>query len=67
MTILGDNEAAHFVRQGVAVTLFFFSKIRGNFVKITAISKRLAHELSLLSWTSRPLFAHFSISIRVWI
>ena len=43
---------------GVAV-MQFFSKNRANFVKITAILKWLVHELSLLSWTSRPLFAHF--------
>ena len=45
MTIIGDHEAAHFVRQSVAVMQFF--------------SQLLTHELSLRSWTSRALFAHF--------
>ena len=44
---------------GVVAVMQFFSKNRANFVKVKAILKRLARELSLLSWTSRPLFAHF--------
>ena len=44
---------------GGVTVMQFLSKNRANFVKITAILKWLVHELSLLSWTSRPLFAHF--------
>ena len=38
MMMLGDHEAAHFVRQGVAV-MQFFTKNNANFVKIIAIWK----------------------------
>ena len=38
MMMLGDHEAAHFVRQGVAV-MQFFTKNNANFVKIRATWK----------------------------
>ena len=38
MMMLGDHEAAHFLRQGVAV-IQFFAKNNANFVKITAAWK----------------------------
>ena len=38
MMMLGDHEAAHFVRQGVVV-MQFFTKNNANFVKIRATWK----------------------------
>ena len=47
MMMLGDHEAAHFVRQVVAV-MQFFTKNNANFVKITATWKWLAHTISAI-------------------
>ena len=63
MTIIGDLRGSIFCKTGCCSDAIFVTKNKANFVKITATWKSLAHELSMRSWTSGPLFVYLVVGV----